>query len=461
MLKLLVLYTHLVATCVAIGMIVVTDLHMLGRAAGRNVVIPPPSRVEKRFISAALGVLYATGAGLILYGLQDRLDYLANEKLLAKLVLVGLLTLNALVLHYRVFPRLQVDQPVAAWTAGKSLLVSLSVGLSTALWLYCAFLGIARPWNFQKPIDEVLITALAMWLVVALGVRLVLAVASREAPRGKLDWVHRIKHVLGHFGPVFGEDVVCKSETVLSRISERDAPRNNDGDGAATPAVYAVTPPATRAVSLGMGARPRRLALLGWVTAIGVFTLGTIAWHFEWNGTKLLAIDTSTSPDSTVLEATRDASPDPTGPREIALNAGYDSVADTTAGTPVSDAAPAPAPAPAELLPADTPAPTMTLLPTATEQATLAEGANAADERTAPTQPVSLQFTGDCWVDIQDASKQFRLRGEMRKGAQRTLEGIPPYSLHLGNTSHVRITIAGEPFDIPNRRFTVDPARLN
>lgn len=199
MLKIALIYVHLLSTCVAIGMIALTDLRLLGRVFGTRVVIPTPSRLETRAIMLALLVLYATGAGLVALGLAERADYLTNQKLQAKLVLVALLTANAFVLHQVIFPLLERRAPVAHWTVGERWQVAASVGLSNSLWLYCAFLGIARPWNYTMPLGQVLAIAPVLWLMVAASVRFALAVAARDEPQARGDWIDSVKSSLGGY----------------------------------------------------------------------------------------------------------------------------------------------------------------------------------------------------------------------------------------------------------------------
>ena len=153
-------------------------------------------------------MVYATGAGLVALGLAERADYLTNQKLQAKLVLVALLTANAFVLHQVIFPLLERRAPVAHWTAGERWQVAASVGLSNSLWLYCAFLGIARPWNYTMPLGQVLAIAPVLWLVVAASVRFALAVAARDEPQARGDWIDSVKSTLGGYRHDFEQSSV-------------------------------------------------------------------------------------------------------------------------------------------------------------------------------------------------------------------------------------------------------------
>lgn len=197
-----VVYIHLIATCAAIGTIVVTDLRLLAKVLGYRVVIPPPERFETVMISAALVVLYLTGAGLVWMGLDRNGEYLLNEKLQGKLVLVAFLTANAMLLHRKIFPILSRSKTVSGWNLREWLLVAASVSLSNSIWFFCAFLGIARVWNFNVSLAFVLAVAVAAWTLMFVGVNAVLLLASRDAPKVQPDWVDFVKSTFSEFAPV-------------------------------------------------------------------------------------------------------------------------------------------------------------------------------------------------------------------------------------------------------------------
>lgn len=200
MLKTLLVYAHLIATCAAIGTIVITDMRLLAKALGYRVVIPPPERFETRMIIVALSALYLTGGTIVYLGLAGDPNYLAaNPKLQAKLVLVGVLTANAVMLHNLVFPILKRSLSVSAWSRRDWTVVALSVSLSNGLWFYNAFLGVARIWNGSVPIGFVLAVALAVWVAMCLAILAVLKLASRDAPMANPDWIDSVKASLSDF----------------------------------------------------------------------------------------------------------------------------------------------------------------------------------------------------------------------------------------------------------------------
>jgi hypothetical protein len=190
----MVLFAHLLGTSLALGAIVATDIRLLGRLADARVRIAPPNPFVMRLISLALALLYLTGACLLWLGWSDDPAYLSNPKLQGKLILVLLLSVNALVLHHITFPGLARGRRVARWKARDFMRVALPVALSNALWMYCAFLGIARPWNHTVTLEFVLTTGAAVFGVALAGVCALLAVAAQDRTGrepGRIDAMKR------------------------------------------------------------------------------------------------------------------------------------------------------------------------------------------------------------------------------------------------------------------------------
>ncbi len=201
--QLLVLFVHLLATCTALGALIACDLRLLSRLAEYPTRIAPPNAFVVRLVSGSLLVLYASGALLVWIGLGENPAYL-NPKLQGKLLLVGLLTANAVVLHRLTFPRLSRRRPLLPLCLHDALVVAAPVALSHCLWLYCAFLGIARPWNQGVTMSEVLLVGALLFALSFASVLVVLTLASRARPRGKPDWVDSLKGRLGALGAALG-----------------------------------------------------------------------------------------------------------------------------------------------------------------------------------------------------------------------------------------------------------------
>ena len=198
MLNLLLLFAHLLGTSLALGAIVATDIRLLARLADKRVRIPPPNAFVMRLITVALVLLYVTGAALIVLGLGNDPEYLnANPKLQAKLVLVAILSINALVLHHITFPGLAHGRRVARWRVLDFARVAVPVALSNALWMYCAFLGIARPWSRTVSMEFVL--TVGAWVLGAtlVAVLAMLMLAAQDRTEAEPGWIDSLKRKIG------------------------------------------------------------------------------------------------------------------------------------------------------------------------------------------------------------------------------------------------------------------------
>lgn len=99
-------------------------------------------RKSARVVMAALGALWLTGLTIIWLDIGFDWAALASKpKLLAKLTVVVLLSVNGVALHHLAFTRLyqpQCDAPKAA------KLPAVLGAISVVTWLYAAFLGVAK-----------------------------------------------------------------------------------------------------------------------------------------------------------------------------------------------------------------------------------------------------------------------------------------------------------------------------
>ncbi len=200
MFYMLLVFGHVLATSMALGAIVATDLRMLSKLSQDRVRIPPPNDFVARLVTVALIGLYATGIGMVSIGLFRHADYLMNEKLLAKFVIVALLTVNAVVLHRYTFPRLARGRSVSRWKTLDWLVIAVPVAASNSMWMYCAFLGIARPWNNAVSMREVLEVAALIFVFALAVVCTVLATAGRSRRSGAPPLIDVLKRSLASVG---------------------------------------------------------------------------------------------------------------------------------------------------------------------------------------------------------------------------------------------------------------------
>jgi cytoskeleton protein RodZ len=134
----------------------------------------------------------------------------------------------------------------------------------------------------------------------------------------------------------------------------------------------------------------------------------------------------------------------------------------------------APVATPRELPAVDVPAPRLEQpaapepQPAAIPAVAAAQPAAAADNTQAvPAVSVPLQFSFDSesWAEVTDARGERLLFGLNAAGRVVTVSGEPPFAIVLGNADSVRLTVDGEPYEIPRTgrqgnlaRFAVDIA---
>lgn len=102
-------------------------------------------------------------------------------------------------------------------------------------------------------------------------------------------------------------------------------------------------------------------------------------------------------------------------------------------------------------------------LPDAAQPGVLAPpAALASTEKPAPAASgpvIKIKFEGDAWVEVQDKTGNKIFSQLNRAGSEETVQGVPPFSLVVGDARKVRITYNGKPVDLtPHVKKTV--ARL-
>lgn len=122
---------------------------------------------------------------------------------------------------------------------------------------------------------------------------------------------------------------------------------------------------------------------------------------------------------------------------------------------------PAAAPAPAAQTPApaaETPAPAVeTPAPEAEKVLPVEKQAAAVDP--AAVRRLVLRCEEESWIEVRDGLDRQLVHALNPAGTERVVEGVPPFSLVIGNAQHVRLTYGGREIDLrPHTR--VDVARF-
>jgi cytoskeleton protein RodZ len=84
-----------------------------------------------------------------------------------------------------------------------------------------------------------------------------------------------------------------------------------------------------------------------------------------------------------------------------------------------------------------------------------AEEVDAGFEGVAGDEMLQFRFSGDCWVEIRDGNDELiyaDLRGD---GDSLDLNGLPPFTITLGDATVVELRYQGEPVVITPRRGRV------
>src|SRR5690606_39375009 len=105
--KTLIVYAHLLAACVAVGILLLQDLS-LAKTRGKplSTIAIEELRKAADIMFIALVILWVSGLTLVVMGyLENHAQYLMKPKLWAKFTVVSILTLNGFLLHYFSFPR--------------------------------------------------------------------------------------------------------------------------------------------------------------------------------------------------------------------------------------------------------------------------------------------------------------------------------------------------------------------
>ena len=170
MVRLLLLYIHVVAFAVALGCVLREDAKLVSRMP----LDVDALRATSRIVASALAVLWASGFAIIVLDSGGNLSAIAsNPKLLAKLVIVCALTLNGIALHLFAFPTLR--EPRKTINASAHLAAALGA-VSAVSWGFATLLGISRGiLKFLSFADVIL--AYCLTLAAAIG-----AASLLEAP---------------------------------------------------------------------------------------------------------------------------------------------------------------------------------------------------------------------------------------------------------------------------------------
>ncbi len=115
---------------------------------------------------------------------------------------------------------------------------------------------------------------------------------------------------------------------------------------------------------------------------------------------------------------------------------------------PAPIAATTPVAAPIVPAPAAQTPPVSPVTPAVADGAPPEAAASAATEPVADDSVVHLDFGGESWTEIKDASDRMLLRQLNHAGSSVDVHGQPPFDVVIGNASQVQATYNGRPIDL-------------
>jgi hypothetical protein len=155
-----IVYLHLIACCLAIGLVLNSDIAMVKQLLRAD----PKERLDAKHlselqttVSRALMALWVTGAAIItLDASMKGWEYFSNPKLQSKIAIVALLTMNGMLLHKYVLPWMQKTGSLLKLSFDQRMFAIFAGAVSGVSWFYAALLGIGRPLNNKYSLFEIL-----------------------------------------------------------------------------------------------------------------------------------------------------------------------------------------------------------------------------------------------------------------------------------------------------------------
>ena len=133
----ILLYGHVIAFALALATIIKEDVQLLWAKRIDAASLLATAKLVKWLLLA----LWLTGVPMVLQDIGTDVSLLLTKpKLVTKLIVVGMLTLNGLLLHFVAFP--MVAKPKNPKTAAS--VAAMLGAVSIASWLYASFVGTSR-----------------------------------------------------------------------------------------------------------------------------------------------------------------------------------------------------------------------------------------------------------------------------------------------------------------------------
>lgn len=180
------LIAHVLSVVLGVGGALLLDIYLIRHLRGaviREQDVAFADYIEK-FVKLGLIGVWASGIAILATAPDGPASVIQNPKVQAKLVIVVVLTLNALIIEGIALPTLRKNVHGHLFDHSSSFaqfLLLSTAAVSSASWLIPLVLGLARELNHVVPADLILITY--AWLVISAAIATNLVVPYMYIPK--------------------------------------------------------------------------------------------------------------------------------------------------------------------------------------------------------------------------------------------------------------------------------------
>jgi hypothetical protein len=187
--------THLIGLIMGLGGAILADTTIFTRGVIRPVSAYTIHQAKflSHIVSIGLAILWISGIALIWVNTLAHPEYITNQKLWAKIVIVVMLTINGVLVHKLVLPLLKksIGQRLFDHTSAKQVFGMTALGsISLVSWTVPFILGKASELNYVTPMLNILAVYAGSILLIWL-----LMFTTMSSIRNIQDYLRRAAHL--------------------------------------------------------------------------------------------------------------------------------------------------------------------------------------------------------------------------------------------------------------------------